>query len=129
MAAVAGRSPAGRTVATVVTTDESAAITGPAGAFHEEDVGRAITGTGIAAATTIESVESATAATLSAPATATGSVTVALGGGAAADYGFFGWSPETDAESETYTVLGGASAASPGRITSPTVAVAQRSQA
>lgn len=129
MAAVAGRGPQGRSAASVATTNTSTAVTGPAGTFHEEDVGRTITGTGIPAATTIASVESDTAATLSAAATATGTVTVALGAGTPAAYGFTGWSPESDAESETYTVLGGASATSPGRALTPNQAVEQRSRA
>jgi hypothetical protein len=128
MAAVAGRGPDGRSVS-VTTTDTSTALTAPAGTFHEEDVGRGISGTGIPAAATLTAVASATAATLSAAATATGTITAALGAGTAANYGFIGWSPETDAESETYTVLGGASAAAPGTILTPGQAVEQRSRA
>lgn len=129
MPAVTGRSTEGRTVANVGTTLNSAAITGPAGAFHEEDTGRAISGTGIPAGTTISTVTSDTAATMSANATATGTITATLGAGSAANYGFQGWSPESDAESETYSIAGGASASSPDRITSPTQAREFRSRA
>jgi hypothetical protein len=129
MAAVAGRGTHGRAVAGVVTTDTVATVTAPAASFQEEDAGRLITGTGIPAAATVLSVESDTAATLSAAATASGTVTATLGAGDAAAYGFIGWSPETDAESETYTIAGGASAASPDRITAPNVGVVQRSRA
>lgn len=129
MAAVAGRGTEGRSIPSVTTTATSTAITGPAGSFHEEDAGRAISGTGIPAAATIASVQSDTAATLSAAATASGTVTVTVGAGSAADYGFIGWSPESDAESETYTIAGGASAASPDRILTPTQGNEQRSRA
>lgn len=61
-----------RSVADGVTTNTSTAITSATGAFTASDVGRPITGTGIAAGTTIAAVTSATAATLSAAATATG---------------------------------------------------------
>lgn len=107
----------------------STGITGAAGIFHEEDVGRTITGTGIPAGTTIASVQSDTAARLSAAATTAGTVTAALGRGSPALYGFTGWSPESDAESETYTIGGGASANSPSRLTSPNQAHQQRSRA
>lgn len=102
---VAGRSNESRT-ATVGTTSSSAALTGASGTFNEEDAGRRISGTGIPADATIASVESSTAATLSANATATGSPTATIGGDAtdADSYGFRGWSPESDSESEAYTV-------------------------
>jgi hypothetical protein len=124
---VAGRSNEART-ATIGTTNASAAITGAAGTFNEEDAGRAITGTGIPAAATILSVTSDTAATLSANATATGSPTATFVAATGTAYGFTGWSPETDAESETYTIAGGASASSPDRITNAYTGVAQRSR-
>lgn len=98
----AGRTDEARSVASVVTTNASAAITFPADAIVEEDAGRAITGTGIPANATIATVSSTTAGTLSAVATASGTVTVALAG--KGDYGFAGWSPETDPESESYSV-------------------------
>ncbi len=101
---VLGRSTEGRTIASVGTTLSSTAITGPANSFEEEDAGRSITGTGIPAGATIVSVTSPTAAVLSAAATATGTVTATVGAAASSAYGFHGWSPETDAESETYTV-------------------------
>ena len=114
----AGRSPEARPVASVGTTDTQPTITGPAGSFREEDAGRPITGTGIPAATTVLSVQSDTAATMSANATATGSITATLGGNAAAAYGFDGWSPETDAESEVYAMgaAGGAGVNDPQRL-------------
>ena len=104
---VAGRTTESRTIASVVTTSGSAAITAPANSFNEEDAGRLITGTGIPAAATLLSVTSGTAATLSANATASGTITATVGGTAAdagQRYGFIGWSPETDAESESYTL-------------------------
>lgn len=112
-----GRSTEARAV-TVTTTSGSAAITAAAGTFEEEDVGRSITAaSGIPAGTTIVAVASDTAATMSANASATGSRTATLGAAAGTAYGFHGWSPETDAESETYSIAGGASASSPDRIT------------
>jgi hypothetical protein len=103
----AGRSPESRTVASVGTTNLQPTITAPAGSFREEDVGRPITGTGIPASTTVLSVQSDTGATMSANATATGSITATLGGNRADQYGFRGWSPETDAESEVYAMSAG----------------------
>jgi hypothetical protein len=124
-----GRSNESRT-ATIGTTSGSAAITGAAGTFNEEDAGRAISGTGIPAAATIASVTSGTAATMSANATATNASTTATIGGGATDgttYGFRGWSPETDAESETYTVAAvNAGAVPPDRITNTTTPIARR---
>jgi hypothetical protein len=123
-----GRTNEGRT-ATVTTTLSSTAITAPAGTFHEEDAGRTITGTGIPAGATLASVQSDAAATLSAAATAAGTVTAALGRAPASAYGFAGWSPETDAESETYTVAAAnAGTVTPDRITNTSTAVRQRSR-
>jgi hypothetical protein len=69
-----------RTVADGVTTSGSAAITSATAAWTQDDVGVAISGTGIPAATTILSVQSATNATLSANASATGSsITFSIG--------------------------------------------------
>lgn len=120
---VAGRTNEGRT-ATVSTTLSSTAITAPAGTFHEEDAGRTITGTGIPAGATLASVTSETAATLSAAATATGAnITATLGRATPGAYGFAGWSPETDPESETYTVAAAnAGTLTPDRITDPNTA-------
>jgi len=104
---VLGRTTEVRTIASVGTTATTTALTGPADSFNEEDAGRPITGTGIPASTTIASVTTATAAVLSVAATATGTITATVGGNAADSgqkYGFHGWSPETDAESETYTM-------------------------
>ncbi len=119
-----GRTTEARTVASVGTTNLSAAITGPANSFNEEDAGRPISGTGIPAAATILSVASGTAATLSANATATGTITATIGSAVTANsaagqaYGFVGWSPETDAESEAYTLAAvNAGTTPPDRIT------------
>lgn len=114
-----GRSSQSRTI-TVTTTNTSTGITGSAGTFNEEDAGRAISGTGIPTGATLASVSSGTAATLSAAATATGSITATLGGDRTGDYGFAGWSPETDAESEVYSIAGGAGASDPALITDTT---------
>lgn len=126
MAATPGRTPQSRTVAGVGTTLGAATLTAPADSFHEEDVGRTITGTGIPAGATIASVQSPTAATMSANATATGTVTVTLGATTGEAYGFRGWSPETDTESETYPITGGAGATAPSRLTNPTTQQSQR---
>ena len=127
---VAGRSNEPRTFA-VNKTSGSAAVTAAAGSFNEEDAGRSITGTGIAASTTLLSVTSDTAATLSANATATNSVaaTVGAAGETSGSYGFVGWSPESDTESETYTVIAaGANTATPDRLANNYTGIAQRSR-
>lgn len=128
MPAVAGRSTESRTV-TVTTTASSTALTAPAGTFDEEDAGATIVGTGIPAGDTLASVTSDTAATLAVAATAGGTPVVTIGG----DHdglrsGFWGWCPESDAESETYSITGGASADAPGNIKVPNVAVERRSR-
>ena len=129
---VAGRTSETRTVASVGTTSAAAAITGPAASFNEEDAGRLITGTGIPAGATILSVTSDVAATLSANATATGSITATITGttdDAGQRYGFIGWSPETDAESEKYTLAAtNAGAVPPDRLTNSTTPITQRSR-
>jgi hypothetical protein len=129
---VAGRTTEPRTVASVGTTIAVAAITGPAASFNEEDAGRLITGTGIPAGATILSVASDIAATLSANATATGAITATITGttaDAGQRYGFVGWSPETDAESETYTLAAtNAGAVPPDRLTNSTTSITQRSR-
>ncbi|HET7487841.1 MAG TPA: kelch repeat-containing protein [Acidimicrobiales bacterium] len=68
----------GRTVADAEATYGSAVLASPSGAFAATDIGRSVTGGGIAPATTIVAVDGATSATLSAAATptATGSVTL-----------------------------------------------------
>lgn len=124
---VVGRTNQSRTQV-IGTTNTSAAITGAAGTFNEEDAGRAITGTGIPAAATILSVTSDVAATLSANATATGSPTATFVAATGDSYGFTGWSPETDAESETYSIAGGASASAPDRLANAYTGVTQRSR-
>jgi hypothetical protein len=122
--------------ATVGRTSGSAALTGAAGTFQRSDVGKAISGTGIPAGATITAVASATAATLSANATTTtsGAATIGLVSGtgttvgaataeqaaAAQKVGFFGFSPESDAEADSYSVAAvNAGTVDPGRVTSP----------
>lgn len=69
-----------RQVTDGVTTNGSAAITSATAAWVFDDIGKPITGTGIPAGTTILSVQSATAATMSANATASGtSITFSIG--------------------------------------------------
>lgn len=123
-----GRTTEPRTV-TVSTTNSSTAITAAAGTFNvPEDVGRTITGTGIPAGATLSAVASATAATLSAAATATGSPSVVLGAGNPLSYGFRGWSPETDAEADVYSIANGAGATAPSVMTNVTTRAEQRSR-
>ena len=78
---VVGRTTEARAVSALTKTSGSAVCTGaPAGTFSQEDVGRTVTGTGVAASTTILSVQSATACTLSASiasTTSTGNTTCA----------------------------------------------------
>lgn len=128
-----GRTSEPRAV-TVTTTNSSTAVTASAGTFSKKDAGRTITATGIPASTTLASVTSDTAAVLSAAATATGSRSATLGAAttAAADaqfYGFMGWSPETDVESDSYSVAANnAGTVAPDRITNTYTAVARRSR-
>jgi len=126
---VAGRSPEGRALAGVGTTNLAAGLTAPANTFNEEDAGRPITGAGIPAAATILSVTSGAAATLSANATATATITATISGDAGALYGFIGWSPETDAESESYTMAANnAGTVPPDRISNTFTPITQRSR-
>lgn len=126
---VEGRTSEPRSV-TVTTTNGSAAITAPAGTFTEEDSGRPITGAGIPAGATVTTTASDTAATLSANATASATVPAVIGVNpiaGAQGYGFFGWSPETDAESETNTVAAAnAGTNAPDRLTNAVTGVTQR---
>ena len=113
---VAGRGVEPRVQASVVTTNSSAAITGPANSFNEEDVGATIQHSGLVGGTgTILSVQSGTAATLAANANPGGTASATIIG-KADQYGFTGWSPESDAESETYVVTVGG-VGSPSRLT------------
>ena len=126
-----GRTSEPRSV-TVTKTSASTAVTGAAGTFSKRDVGRAISGTGIAAGTTLAAVASDTAATLSANATASGANAATIGSGSqqVADgvaYGFVGWSPESDAESQVYTVTSGGTS-EPSRITNTYTPFGQRSR-
>ena len=126
---MAGRTTRART-ATVGRTSGSAALTGAAGTFQKGDVGKPITATGIPAGATISAVASATAATLSANATSTTNGAATIGGNTQTDQnnaaqvtGFFGWSPESDAEAESYSVAAvNAGTVDPGRVTGPNVA-------
>lgn len=107
---------------TVTKTNASTAVTGAAGTFNEEDAGRPIAGAGIPAGATLASVTSDTAAVLSAAATASGAGAATIGSAATGlqagvSYGFVGWSPESDAESESYTVAANnAGTVTPDRI-------------
>jgi hypothetical protein len=127
-----GRSTESRTVASVGTTSASAAITAPAGSFASGDAGRSITGTGIPAGATISAVTSDTAATLSANAIATGTITATIGSNttphqSGQTYGFVGWSPETDLEAKTYSLAAvNAGQVPPSKITNTYTAVTQR---
>ena len=123
---VTGRSSEQRT-ASITTTSGQAAVTGAAGTFSTRDVGRTISGIGIPAGTTITAVASATAATLSAPATATGTTTATIGPADGAALGFVGWSPESDAEAQSYSVAAAnAGTVPPDRITDPRTPIDQR---
>lgn len=120
---VTGRSTEPRTIPALTKTSASTAVTGPAGTFLKLDVGRSITGTGVPAGTTIAAVASDTAATLSAAATATNTAAAVIGGVGSMDAttrqaGFFGWSPESDAEANTYSVAAtNAGSITPDRMT------------
>ncbi len=74
-----------RSVGDLTTTSGSPVVTSPSANFTALDVGKAITGGGIPASTTIRSVESMTQATMTADATAAGSGQAVLGDGFA-DY-------------------------------------------
>jgi len=121
-----GRASEPRSI-TVTTASASTALTGPANTFNEEDAGRPIAAAGVPAGATLATVTSDTAAVLSAAATAAATVTATLGD-AGSRYGFLGWSPETDAESEVYSIAGGAGATDPARITNPTTPITRRTR-
>lgn len=74
---IAGFTDAGRSVSSVV-TNGTVNITFPTNAILPQDVGRRITGTNIAAGTTIATVTTATAGTLSTSATGSGTVTATI---------------------------------------------------
>ncbi len=125
-----GRTTEARTV-TITSSTGSTAISAPPGTLDPADQGRAITGTGIPSSTTLTTVTSDTAGTLSAAATATGARTVTIGASTYTDQaataqalGYTGWSPETAAEQAAYTAT--ATTTPPDRITSPTVGRQQR---
>lgn len=128
MAASPGRSTEPKSVATFGTTSGSKAITFPSGKVVADDVGRGVSGTGIAAGSKIATVTSATAGTVDTNATATGSVTATLASDrtTADGYGFFGWSPETDAEADTYSIANGAGADAPSVLSDSVTRVEYR---
>jgi hypothetical protein len=128
MSTVTGRSTEARTVAGVGTTNASTALTGAAGTFNKGDVGRPVTGTGIPPAPRSRRSHPAPRPRLSANATATGTISLTFGRNGTTDsgYGYFGWSPETDAESAVYTVTG--SQASPDRLANSTTRVDMRNR-
>jgi hypothetical protein len=118
---VTGRTTEPITVASVTKTTGSAAVTAAAGTFGPDFVGRTATGTGLAAGTTVLSVQSGTAATLSANATATNTTGVTFGPAPASSAGFLGWSPESATEAGSYSVASAnAGVQTPDRITSNT---------
>jgi hypothetical protein len=128
----AGRTTEARSV-TVTKTNTSTALTAAAGTFSTRDAGRLITGTGIPAAATLSAVASDTAATLSAAATASGAGSAVIGSATtvvadALAYGFLGWSPETEAESLTYTVAAVNAGTATPAIANTYTAVVQRSR-
>lgn len=108
----------------------STRITAAAGTFAEEDPGRTISGAGIPAGATLASVQSDTTARLSVAATAAGSPSVTLGSATGESHGFLGWAPESDAESELYTVTAVTQPgwAPPGEVTNSTTQVTRRSR-
>lgn len=126
---VAGRSTEPRSVSALTKTSGSAAVTAAAGTFSQEDVGRTVAGTGVAAGTTIASVQSGTAATLSANATASNAAAASLGQASPAAAGYVGWSPETATEAATYSVAANiAGTASPDRISNTSTAQSRRAR-
>lgn len=129
MASSTGRTTEPKTV-TLGTTSGSNAITFSSNVITVNDVGRPVSGAGIPAGTTIATRTNATTGTLSANATATGSPSCVLANGlaAATNQGFFGWSPETDAEAAVYTVANGAGASAPSVLTDSVTRVGQRNR-
>lgn len=129
MASSPGRTTDSRTVASVV-TNTTTAITFPSGTITTQDIGRAITGTGIPAGTTISAVASATAGTLSAAATTSTTQTMTLGGlpGSLTGLAFTGYSVETAAESAVYSIAAGAGASAPSILADNVTRVAQRNR-
>lgn len=77
---IGGGAPPGVTFTDAATTSSSTTLTSASAGFTSADVGRTISGTGIAGATTIATVTNATTVVLSAAATATGTgVTITIG--------------------------------------------------
>lgn len=91
-------------------TNTNTTVTSVTAAFTTEDVGKPISGTGIPAATTIASVESATSCTISAAATGTATgVTITIGVALA--------SASYTSSMKPFTFLGGTYAATPSSVT------------
>lgn len=130
MASSPGRTTDPRVVTGVGTTSGSTALTISSNSILPSDIGRVITGTGIPAGATIVARPTSTTATLSANATATGTVSTTLAGipSASLGLGFSGWSPETDAEAAVYSIAGGAGATAPSVLTDSVTRVAQRNR-
>ena len=132
---VAGRTTEPRSI-TATTTSGATSLTAAAGTFNEEDAGRVITAaSGIPASTTIAVVTNDTTATLSQNASASGSRTCTVGSQATFDadgvrYGFRGWSPESDSESEAYTVAANnaGTPVDPARFTDPNTPITRRAR-
>jgi hypothetical protein len=114
---------------TITTTSGSVTITGAASPLDRTDIDRGITGPGIPASSTIAAVSSTTTATLSANATASATVPVTIATTTATALGFTGWSPESGAEADSYTVSAvTAGTAAPDKITGTITAVEQRAR-
>jgi hypothetical protein len=129
MASSTGRTTEPKTV-TIGTTSGSTALTWSSNAVTTTDVGRPVTGTGIPAGATLATRTNATSGTLSVNATATGSPSCVLGSGLAVsnNYGFVGWSPETDAEAAVYPIAAGAGASAPSVLADAVTRVNQRNR-
>lgn len=109
---MAGHTTAARSVASVVTTNTSTAITAPAGSFFVvADVGAPISGTGIPANATLAAVASGTAATLSAAASASGTITATVGPSLPTAAGFVGFIPDATQSAWSFASVAAGTAA------------------
>lgn len=127
---VTGRTTEPRT-ASITLTSGATSLTGASGTFNAADAGRPISGTGVPAGATIASVTNSTTAVLSANATASGAKSLTIGSQPSTvgetNYGFRGWSPETETEAGTYTVAAAnAGTATPDKRTDTITGVSQR---
>jgi hypothetical protein len=124
MKIMAGRNTDSRTV-TLTLTNASTAVTAAAGTFTSDDVGRTVTRAGnVPTGATVASVQSDTAATLSAAATASGAKSVTLG--ALGDkLGFVGFVPEGVTQASSWTVAGVTSGTPSDVLTDDRTQVAQ----